>query len=1017
MQASLFFVKGERQADDPASVKERGLVVYGEALAVDDDRGPSSRTYPDEKSRIWRLEWSGPRSEFESLLQAPHWDHRKGEIRFSLGLSQRPPLISLPAASLNSAGYDADLLPVAATGSPVHAFVCTRKSQLAAAVAAACKEEDIAIKVMERLRDLTGRDLLRRHVGMFGDVYLVERKRGTNAEPVRWNVPSDPDGTVGRVVVEINEAAVGDSLTINLRVYGADSIVVDDLVLQWRRGMNPCCEIPLNQEVGGAWLRAWDERGRLVAESAHYLLREVQLSCVVSSGAVRLRDKLTQKTERALQGGAASTETLDQLAAVPQETAIRTSVAIPDAEPWSTVRFSAAEAVHQHIPAPAEENTYFHAGPEGRAQAIVELVRRIRGANAAILVDPYFDADGGMALVHRLAGADVPVTILTWLKDNETLVAPLRAGIQLANKNRLLPRRLEIFQLPGKQPFHDRFLWLSGEGTLRIDMLSNSLSGAAKDHPLVIAKLSDEVARSVARDVRKSLADARARGRRLWPEDPGGTSLPQTDAGPRPGSTELFAGWKVVVSLVAKKAAGSDEECISNACEDGLMVRDAGGIRWQFRGSLAEAVRDGLHRLLVERVSEIGSTLCLMGEAEARGALVTPAEAANVLGTAFGAEASTGAIFDYLRASFAPPATGRQRGLVEFCFRSDPSMDLAQAAFLARNCRMRELTGWPHLWGREFAFLVLAHLDPRGATALSEELQDMTLLAVAAGEFYDRFRGLNAVAEAMVHARSPFLRALGAQLLVVPRPRGLGNHWIQAPDNAVEGARVLRELGIPPAELVAYLVLWTRGIEEDRRREQLADVLLTELIRPELEAECRDKALYSCLVHSTWVFPLVQVRIALSNQPSASTVCESLLRVLGRWLDVAESDHSQLSIDRSYLPVLQAFAYSVDRVARESGSSSIAVLHAAVLLENKLKLTRPVSPLGPRPGRVAAVHALGCIYICSVLSESEDLREHGRKEGKALLDTFAGDLSGALREILNEFANEVEAADDRAEIS
>jgi hypothetical protein len=412
MQASLFFVRGERETDDPASIKERGLVVYGEALTVDDGRAPSSRMYC-EGSKLWRLEWSGARTDFESLLRASYWEHPKGEIRFTLGLSQRPPLISLPAASLNSADYDADLLPVAATGSPVHAFICTRKSQLAAAIAAACKEEDIAIKVMERLRDLTGRDLLRRHVGMFGDVYLVERKRDTDDEPVRWHVPNEPDRTVDRIVVEINETAVGNKLTINLRAYGADSIVVDDLVLQWSRGMKTCCEIPINQEVGGAWLRAWDADGRLVAESAHYLLREVQLCCAVSSGAFRLRDKLTEKTERALQGGAASAATLNQLTIVPQETAIRSRVAIPDAEPWSSVRFSAAEAVHQHIPAPAEENAYFHAGSEGRAQAVVELVRRIRSANEAILVDPYFDADGGMALVLRLAGADVPIKILT----------------------------------------------------------------------------------------------------------------------------------------------------------------------------------------------------------------------------------------------------------------------------------------------------------------------------------------------------------------------------------------------------------------------------------------------------------------------------------------------------------------------------------------------------------------------------------------------------------------------------
>jgi hypothetical protein len=52
-----------------------------------------------------------------------------------------------------------------------------------------------------------------------------------------------------------------------------------------------------------------------------------------------------------------------------------------------------------------------------------------------------------------------------------------------------------------------------------------------------------------------------------------------------------------------------------------------------------------------------------------------------------------------------------------------------------------------------------------------------------------------------------------------------------------------------------------------------------------------------------------------------------------------------------------------------------------------------------------------------MLSESEDLREHERKEGKVLLDAFAEDLSGALREILNEFTSRVEAVGGRAEAS
>ena len=183
VEASLFFVTGNRVDGDPEGIRERGIVVYGEAL-VRDVELPQRVRVSNEGSKVRRLEWQGPLEQFRSLLQQPTWDHYPGKLRFVLGLVRRPALLELPGASLSSAAHDAGNLPPAATGSEVDVYVCSDKDGVADTFVKACGGSDAAVEALDRVSHLTQRELRGRDVAMLGDVYVARRKSELD-QPVR----------------------------------------------------------------------------------------------------------------------------------------------------------------------------------------------------------------------------------------------------------------------------------------------------------------------------------------------------------------------------------------------------------------------------------------------------------------------------------------------------------------------------------------------------------------------------------------------------------------------------------------------------------------------------------------------------------------------------------------------------------------------------------------------------------------------------------------------------------------
>lgn len=998
--ASLFFVSARRSESDPPGIRERGVVLYGEALQHDSALARKARIH-SEGSKLQRLEWHGPLAEFESMLQQPTWDHPQGKLRLVFGLIRRPPLMSLPTASLSGAAGDAAGLPPAATGSHVDSFVQTNKDTLAEAVVAACGD-DAAVATLNRLRQLTLRDLRGRDVTMFGDVYIA-RQRSQRDQLVRWHTEPTQNYIVKRLRIDIDDTRAGDFLTINLRTYASDLAVLQDCVFRWERGAQSTQVLEFDQDVGGAWLRAWDANGQLVAEDANALLRELSLSVGFQTGTLRLEDKLTDKTRRAVQGGAAEAETLARVLTVSRGSAVRSTVSTPDEAEWSTTRLSAAAAVHRHLRAVFDQDAYFPAGADGRAMAVLSLAEKIAASEGAIVVDPFFDLEGGAALLARISNPEVRLTVVTWLDtlDSPSAIA-LKAWLLEAAKERVLPTRLRVIQLPGKkQPFHDRFLALAGDRVPVVYSLSNSLSGMAKDFPLVVARLTEGTAWAVQQDIDALLERAAAEGVHLLP-DPTTSADGATAFSDRARRHTYFPGWKALLKFVVDPLDDSDQSWTDAACDAGLMRREPSGVHWNLQDPRSEQLRVGLNQALMRGPAQLGPVLHLMGEVDARGIRIDAEATTTAVEANIGREAAIRSISDYLRSTFAPPSTSRERSFVSECLRPEFSRTLVETAFYAWNGNLPNMREWPRLWGREFAFAILENLSPRDAVALSEDLPDFTVLVVAAGLFRNRGGDFGPVARAMLSAKSPFFRAFGAQALAVTWTRTHNANYLIAPDDVRKTVGELRGVGHPSIELLTYLTLWSRNVDDERRPE-IVDELFVEITNLAIPDEAQQTALLDCLHYAEWVIPSLIAHITSAAPDVAGRLCTALLSVMPRWLTVSDSREKRRTFYRSQLPICQAFADAATWLAARDRTSAVQFLNSAMSVDQIERLTQDVSPLMSRPGRSGAVNVLGWIALCVTLAaKASDEHEEAHTRNRAFLERFGSDLDADLRAVLQE---------------
>ncbi len=1009
IEASIFFVAGIRSGDEPTAIRQRGIVLYGEALLRPGEIPLRANVY-SERSKLLRLEWHGPAEAFTSLLQEPFWDHPQGKLRFSLGLARRSPLIALPGASISGAGPQGGTLPTAATGSAIDAFVRIDKGGVANAVVTACGGDKATVAALERLKFLTHRDLRGHDVAMFGDVYVAER-RCDGDEPVRWHPIRDAHLLVKQLRIEIDEALASDAVTVNLRVYGSDNVAIHDSVMRWQQGMPRSWTVNLNQDVGSAWLRAWADDGHIVAEDANVLIREIPFAVTMPAESIHLEDKLTAKTRQAVKNRTASTETLDRVSVVSHGTTMRSTVATPHEGAWSSARLSAASQVHRHIRSALDGDAYFEAGADGRAMAILSLADKIASSGGATLVDPYFDIEGGEPLLLRIADLNVPLTVVTWLETVQSAAATaLEKWLSQMSVERMLPAQLEVFQLPRKkQPFHDRYLSVGPRDAPTVYQLSNSLSGLAKDYPLLVVRLSAGTAWAVQQNIDEIVAQSQAEGVRLSASplapnvSPSARAAAASSAANRSFQRDLFfPGWKALLKLVLDPLDDSDQAWIDAACDVGVMHRHASGVGWQLTGPHEERLRVGLREVLVRGPAQLGLVLHMMGEVDARGVRLDPIDTASLVEKTFGIDVSVRAIGDYLRATFAPPDSIRDRSFVTECLRPSFSRELVEAAFYAWNSRLPQLASFPRRWGREFAFMILGRLAPDAAVQLVEELQDITIVVVAAGLFRDHLGDIGLLARALLSAKSPFLRAFGVQAFSVSRHRAHGANHVVAPDDVRKTVAELRSMEHPSTERLAYLVLWSRDPDEERQRATVDD-LFVELTDPAIGEPDQQAALRSCLNQAAHVVPRLFDRLGELPTDAASKMCQSLLAAMPGWLPVSESDGKKRTFYESYLPICRAFATAAGWLSQQTSQAPIQLLRNAMSFDAIKELTQPVSPLMPRPGRLSAVNALGWIALCAILAaKAPGHQADAHQEARDLIGSFSGDLDNDLRSVLTE---------------
>jgi hypothetical protein len=178
------------------------------------------------------------------------------------------------------------------------------------------------------------------------------------------------------------ELVASNEVVVNLRVLGADLAVVDDRLITWRRGCGDHFPIQLNQQIAGAWVRAW-ENGRLISEYRYVIILKICTNMVLVGSTHSLSDRLTELVDNWMRsrddpGNLAQNTKHIHTQSTPQPT-----TAGAEEEPWHVDVHSARASSFAWAGAPAAGSGYFAGDPSGRAAAVLRIAELIAGAQRA----------------------------------------------------------------------------------------------------------------------------------------------------------------------------------------------------------------------------------------------------------------------------------------------------------------------------------------------------------------------------------------------------------------------------------------------------------------------------------------------------------------------------------------------------------------------------------------------------------------------------------------------------------
>ncbi|MEJ7570199.1 MAG: VPA1262 family N-terminal domain-containing protein [Gaiellaceae bacterium] len=760
-----------------------------------------------------------------------------------------------------------------------------------------------------------------------------------------------------------------------MRLVATDGAVITDVVRTWSAGDPPSFVIDAGQAVHRIDVRAW-VGGELVLEEQSVANYEIRMQILMGGGrATNLSDRLQKQVEGAVGAGQASAETLAAVGRVVERGLAMDRLLAAEPEPWRTARLLASSALFDLVRAKPAAHEYFPVGADGRGRAIVAFAEKIREADRAWLLDPFFDVVGAEALLSRIGNVDAELTIVTNLHEDDGKECNALLGYLENMRGLGLPNItvLRATRSGGDQAFHDRILVLnSGDQAPRAFALTNSFSGLARRYPVIVVELPPGTTAAVLDDLDTLLGRSGSGSvqiAKLWP--------PEVARPPAPEPTSM-PDWRWIVKRLVptrrgkamrlRRAVAAGYFAADGTAPPVWIARDTGHAERVLACLLPLPDKPRGVRRKPKRHS-MGRAIVALGDMAARGLPVTP-EAVVARLPARAARKLEG----FLRKRFAFPAdpTIPYPGLNQNVMQLRQALTRTAASFeIVRYAGGIWSTGHLDLHGggrrgRSFAYAVLCLLAPRRALRLAEDLLDPDLLEATVDHLAARVQPwTTSLSAAFLGARSALLRALAAHAVA-------GYEWCGAVAPKRDLSAALDELRrvLPSREIAILVAAWADPV----RRPDLgimAPLMLHALSR--LDDVDLEFLAMNLLRMSRPDFVVALFHVGLAAQHRDARVLGALVAAYGKRLALpTEAKAPELQVNEpNEFPLTTAAARATAAIA---GCRGVTVASVVDDLCGRARLRTGVEPLTPfhdRPEFGFCLQALAWSVLWELLAASE----------------------------------------------
>lgn len=361
-------------------------------------------------------------------------------------------------------------------------------------------------EAVEQVCRMSGFDLFGANADLLGDVLIVQphSKPLPSCESVKNT--DDPTAPCTALLVRFNPGSA-KSVVVQVKAFDRGNHGVLTRCVSWAPGDPDTTTLHSEASTGIASViySAWRD-GVLVQEKHFVKIMGFSMSVSLAGGNVTHDDRLSRVSRGRLEHTALTSKGL-----VVAETVLND---VPSPTEMSGY-------VRAALPGAPNLDGWFPKGNEGRVEAFERVLALVSGNNPIWIIDPFFDKNAAEALLPRIGNRDAQIHVVTSLPPDRgrdmgtNLIAYLTA-----HQTSILPYGLVVDRVltqSMEEGFHDRFLFVEDGDTVRGWILSNSFSGLAVNHPLVMMECPQNVATRAYQEAQRILQDQTLVVTRLCP--------------------------------------------------------------------------------------------------------------------------------------------------------------------------------------------------------------------------------------------------------------------------------------------------------------------------------------------------------------------------------------------------------------------------------------------------------------------------------------------------------------------